>query len=120
MLITDEQAKDRVLKALADEYSRKMLNASIQHARSVVELSREQNIPMSSAYRRVHEMIEAGLITVERSVVTDDGKRYDLYRSTVKDVSIRFGPGRVEIELTPNEDVISKFMRMWSYMRGTS
>ncbi len=120
MHITDEQAKDRVLKALADEYSRKMLNASIQKARSVVELSREQNIPMSSAYRRVHEMIEAGLITVERSVVTDDGKRYDLYRSTVKDVSMRFGPGAVEIELTPNEDVISKFMRMWSSMRGTS
>jgi len=118
--LQDETAKDRVLKALADEYSRSIILSTIQNSRSAVELSVEKSIPISTAYRRLHELQEAGLVAVERSVVTEDGKRFDLYRSTVKSVGISFHLGSIEIELIPNEDMVARFVRLWGYMRGQS
>lgn len=118
MLIRDGESRGRVLKALADEYSQAILLSTVEKAVSAVELSTKFNIPISTAYRRIHELEEVGLIAVERSVITDDGKRYDLYRSTVKGVKVIFGTGSVVVELEPNEDMVRKFMRIWSYMRG--
>ncbi len=118
MRLHEETSKDKVLQALADEYSRSILLSTIQKAKSAVELSTEKNIPISTAYRRLHELQEAGLVAVERSVITDDGKKFDLYRSTVKSVAISFDLGATEVELIPNEDMVTKFVRLWGYMRG--
>lgn len=118
MRLQDEAAKDRVLKALADEYSRSILLSTMQKAKSAVELSAEKNIPISTAYRRLHELQEAGLVAIERSTITEDGKKFDLYRSTVRSVSVSFNLGATEIELIPNEDMVAKFVRLWGYMRG--
>lgn len=118
MRLHDEVAKDKVLKALADEYSRSILLSTMQKAKSAVELSTEKNIPISTAYRRLHELQEAGLVAIERIIITEDGKKFDLYRSTVRSVSVSFNPGATEIELVPNEDMVAKFARLWGYMRG--
>ncbi len=118
MRLHDDNSKDKVLQALADEYSRSILLSTIQKAKSAVELSTEKSIPISTAYRRLHELQEAGLVAVERSVITDDGKKFDLYRSTVKSVAISFNLGATEVELIPNEDMVTKFVRLWGYMRG--
>ena len=118
MRLHDDNSKDKVLQALADEYSRSILLSTIQKAKSAVELSTEKNIPISTAYRRLHELQEAGLVAVERSVITNDGKKFDLYRSTVKSVAISFNLGATEVELIPNEDMVTKFVRLWGYMRG--
>ena len=118
MHLHDEAAKDKVLQALADEYSRSILLSTIQKPKSAVELSTEKNIPISTAYRRLHELQEAGLVAVERIIITEDGKKFDLFRSTVKNVSISFNLGATEVELIPNEDMVTKFVRLWGYMRG--
>ena len=117
MLVKDEAAKRRVLQALADEYSQTILISTIEKPMSAVELSIKHDIPISTAYRRVHELQEVGLIVVERCVITDDGKKYDVYRSTVKGVKVNLGLGSATVELEPNEDTVGKFMKLWSYMR---
>ncbi len=117
MDVHDEKAKERVLSALADVYSRNILLSTVTQAKSATDLSRQHNIPLSSAYRRIHELTEAGLISIERSVISDDGKRFDLYRSTIRSIKVFFEEGKVLVELVPNEDVISKFARMWSRVK---
>ncbi len=118
MRLQDEAAKDKVLKALADEYSRIIILSTIQKAKSAVELSSEKNLPISTVYRRLHELEEAKLVAIERSMITEDGKKFDLYRSTVASVSVSFNPGSTEVEIVPNEDMVAKFVRLWGYMRG--
>ncbi len=118
MRLQDEAAKDKVLKALADEYSRIIILSTIQKAKSAIELSAEKNLPISTVYRRLHELQEARLVATERSVITEDGKKFDLYRSTVGGVSVSFALGATEVELVPNEDMVAKFVRLWGYMKG--
>ncbi len=62
-------------------------------------------------------LTDAGLLGVERSVITEDGKKYDLFRSTVKGIEINYQPSDLIVRLIPNEDMISKFIRIWAYMK---
>ena len=102
MIIKDEKQKKVIVNALLDEYSRKKLDSTIDEAKSITDIMREQDIPMTSTYRRVKLLMDNKLVKVERSMVTHDGKRYFLYLSNIKDASIRFNKGELIVEITPN------------------
>ena len=102
MIITNEKQKEAILNALLDDYSRKILNSTIDKAKSITEIIREQEIPMTSTYRRVKLLMDNKLIKVERSMVTEDGKRYYLYLSSIKNASIKYNEGELIVEITPN------------------
>ena len=102
MIITNEKQKEAILNALLDDYSRKILDSTIDKAKSITEIIREQNIPMTSTYRRVKLLVDSKLIKVERSMVTEDGKRYYLYLSSIKNASIKYNEGELIVEITPN------------------
>ncbi|MBM3897114.1 MAG: helix-turn-helix domain-containing protein [Thaumarchaeota archaeon] len=113
MIIKDEERKKALLRAMADEYSLKILISLIDRAESVNNISRVNDIPIATAYRRVSELQEAGLLVIERGVLTEDGKRYDLYRSAVRSMQVSFKSGAVEIDVVPNRDAVSKLENMW-------
>lgn len=102
MIITNEKQKKAIVNALLDEYSRKILDSTINESKSIIEIIREQDIPMTSAYRRVKLLMDNKLVKVERSMVTEDGKRYYLYLSSIKNASIKYDEGKLIVEITPN------------------
>ena len=102
MIIKDEKHKTAIAHALIDEYSRKILNSTMENSKSVMDIMREQEIPMTSAYRRIKFLLDNRLIKVEKSLVTDDGKRYYLYRSAIKSVIINYIDGTLSLDITPN------------------
>jgi predicted transcriptional regulator len=97
--------KKAVLEALADEYSRTILAFIMEKPKSVIEISTGCKIPMSTAYRRIHDLEENGLVHVMGSIISDDGKRYYLYRSKIKAVRTIFGVDSLEVEVTPNDNM---------------
>ena len=119
MIITDEKQKKIIVDALLDEYSRKILDSTIDESKSITDIMREQGIPMTSTYRRVKLLMDNKLVKVERSMVTDDGKRYFLYLSNIKDASIRFNKGELLVEITPNirEKPEDKLLRSFSTIK---
>ena len=119
MIIKDEKQKKAIVNALLDEYSRKILDSTIDEAKSITDIMREQDIPMTSTYRRVKLLMDNKLVKVERSMVTDDGKRYFLYLSNIKDASIRFNKGELIVEITPNirEKPEDRLLRSFSTMK---
>jgi glutamate mutase epsilon subunit len=111
LLIRDEKRRSLIVAALADQFSNRILASAIINPKSVMDLVREHGIPMTSAYRRVKELTECGLLEVERIVLTNDGKKYDLYRSTVRAVNVRFENGVLEVDVTPSSTATEKIMR---------
>ncbi len=103
--VSNAKLKENVLKALADEYSRNILASIMDQPKSVVDISMECGIPMSTAYRRVHDLEEAGLIQIKGSVISSDGKRYYLYRSKIKAVRTVFGLNSLDVAIIPNDDM---------------
>jgi len=111
LLVGDKERRGRIITALADEFSNRILASTINQPRSVMDLVREHNIPMSSAYRRVKELVNCGLLGVERIMLTNDGKKYDLYRSTVRAVNVRFENNVLEVDITPNSTATERTLR---------
>ena len=116
MELTDPERVQAVLQVLSDEYSRKILLSAIPVAKSVEDMSREEDIPLSTCYRRVHELLDAQLLVVEKIIVTSDGKKYELLRSAYKAVNVSFVGGVMKVDATVNEDVAEKLRRLWLSM----
>ena len=105
------ELKQRILAAIADEYSRKILHATIEAPMSASELTKRYEIPVTTVYRRIEELIEAGLIVSVKSGRTKEGKWFDVYRSLIKRIDVHFEHD-LQVELTINEEVAYKFWRV--------
>lgn len=114
MIVSEDLAKQRILSAMADQYSREILTATIDQPFSALDLSKAYQIPITTVYRRIEELVEAGLIAAVKSGRTTDGKWYDLYRSLLRRIDVSFENGDVRIEVVINDHVADKFTRMWN------
>jgi hypothetical protein len=107
------RSSSAILSALGDESSRKILTSAIARGKTVEEISAEQNLPLSTCYRRTKTLLAEGLMILERSVVTPAGKRYAVYRTSFSETTISFINGEIAVEVTPNLDVLDKLRRRW-------
>jgi DNA-binding IclR family transcriptional regulator len=113
MLIKDRRLQKALLEALADEQSAKILAATALRPRSVMELIRDEGIPSSSAYRRMHELEGSGLLVVAKTVLMADGKTYSMYKATFRELSVAFQAGALVVTATPNLDAVQKAFRLF-------
>jgi hypothetical protein len=118
MRITSQNVRDAIIRALADDYSRKIMLGTLNKARSVEELSETENILVSTAYRRVNELKENGLLTVEKTILTDEGKKYELYRSSFRGIHMDMTQGEIVLDVDLNEDVATRLTRLWAALRA--
>lgn len=115
MRIDDADLKEKLAEAAADQDLRKALSATIEKAKSVTELSAELGIPVRTTYRYVGDLCKLGLVTAERWRFLHGGGKYALYRSMVRSIVVTYGSD-LEVDLVPNEGILGRFMRFWSYM----
>lgn len=117
--LSDPARVQSLVQSLADEYSRKILLSTIPSPKSVEDISRENDIPLSTCYRRVHELLEAQIVVIDKIIVTNDGKKYELLRAAYRAVTVSFVNGVMKVDVVINEDVAEKLRRLWLTMRVT-
>lgn len=117
MNIEDPTMISSIFKALGDEKSLKILSLLSVRSLSVAEIIREANIPSSSAYRKISELENDRLIGVERTVITEDGKSYNIYKSTFVEINIKFRMGDYFIRAVPNRDILEKTFDLFHSFR---
>jgi hypothetical protein len=121
MMVEEQNRKEALLQAVANEYMRKILISTIARSKSIDEIAKENQIPVSTCYRRVHELLSLRLIRVERTVITETGKKFETYRSLVKNATVNFtssGEFAVDVTLVPREPE-ERLSTMWNSMRKT-
>lgn len=110
--------EEKVQAALDSEPARRIMSHCITKALSVKDLSDRTGIPLPSAYRHVNGLVEDGLLYVERSAMTPDGKPYDLYRSTLKSCRIEMDAQGVKVSWVLNTSLDERLQHMWDSLRG--
>ena len=103
ILARDSALRKAILKALSDEYSRTIMNYTIEKPKSVVDISKDCDVPMTTAYRRVHELEESKILKITGSIVTDDGKKFFLYQNRLKAIYVVFGLDALDVQIVENE-----------------
>jgi DNA-binding HxlR family transcriptional regulator len=98
LIIGNEKLRQAVLAALADKESLKILNATMFRPKAINDIIRETEIPHTTAYRKVNSMLEQGLLVVEKTKITPDGKKYSEVRSTLRSFKAKYELGELVVE----------------------
>ncbi|MFD1564004.1 helix-turn-helix domain-containing protein [Haloarchaeobius amylolyticus] len=78
-----------VLSALGSKYSVEILCAA-GTPKSAQALSEDIEIPIATCYRRIEELVDAGLLICEGRRLSDEGRRTNIYRRTLDEIEIDF------------------------------
>jgi len=74
---------------LGDSYCVTILKTVKEIPKSIIEIHHDTRIPISTIYRRVQILHDMNLLRISGSI-NSDGKKYFLYKSTVKSIEIKF------------------------------
>jgi DNA-binding transcriptional ArsR family regulator len=91
--------KQAILAALADREMLKILDCVAFRSKSVGDVIRETGISHSTAYRKIKWMLEESLLFIERIEVTSEGKKFSLFRSTIKSVDVKYELGKMTVKV---------------------
>ena len=92
----------KVLKALADAQSRAIVFSIIKEGKTAAKLAEQHRIPLSSVYKKISELEELSLIKVEKWILSDDGKKFKLYKSRISKADVSIRKPEPVINLSPN------------------
>jgi DNA-binding transcriptional ArsR family regulator len=98
--IVAESAVQQLLDALDDADCRAILDATREEALTANEVSEAHDLPLSTTYRKLDLLTEAGLLE-ERTRIRQSGKHASEYARLVDDVVISLGPrGETEVRVS--------------------
>ena len=100
--IEESEKKDRILEVVSDKYCRAIIESIMDKSKSVIEITAETKIPMSTVYRRIQTLHDTDLVSTS-GMITDDGKRLFLYKSKIKGVDSNYNNGQLRVELILNK-----------------
>ena len=92
----------KVIAALADAESRAILFSIIRRSKSASELADGLRIPISSVYKKLSELQSLTLIEVEKTILSDRGRRLKMYKSRIKKADISIRKPEPVLTLIPN------------------
>ncbi len=99
--IEEIERKDSILEILSDKYCRAILQSIMNMPKSVIEITTETKIPLSTTYRRIQSLHDNKLV-VTSGMITSEGKKLFLYKSKIKGIQSKFNDGKTEVELIIN------------------
>ena len=94
--------------ALSDSHMHKILQSTSLSDKSATDIIREQELPYSTAYKKIAELVRWGLLVPYKSEIIE-GKRTAYYKSTFHSIRISYeGPHKTKIEAEPNSDALER------------
>ena len=84
-----EPDSSALLSALGSKYSAEILCAA-ETPMSAQALSEDVEIPIATCYRRISELVDAGLLECEGRRLSEEGRRTNIYRRTVDELEVDF------------------------------
>ena len=109
---------EALFELLGDEYVRTIVTAASEGPMSVKELSEECDSALSTVYRRLDDLVEAGLVG-ERTKLSPDGSHHHVYETRLTQFTVRVAEGAFELRLEIERDPAERFATMWRDIRRT-
>jgi DNA-binding transcriptional ArsR family regulator len=102
--IDAEGAVQQLVDALDDADCRAILDATREEALTANEVSEAQDLPLSTTYRKLDLLTEAGLLE-ERTRIRPSGKHASEYTRVVDDIVISLAPrGEMEVRMSQRKN----------------
>ncbi|HHT75890.1 MAG: ArsR/SmtB family transcription factor [Methanomassiliicoccaceae archaeon] len=103
----------KTTQLLTDEYSVKILTATVRKARSAQEIAHRFGIPIAACYRRIKELEAAGLLVCQERRLSQQGKRVSYYISMLKNAYVFFEDGHLRVKFQLKTGGADRFGNDW-------
>lgn len=111
MIIKSPRKKNALLTALADEEMVKIMNCVMHRSKSFNDIAAENNdIPRTTAFRKIKWLLNQGILIVDNIVITKEGKKFSIYHSTLRAITVKYENNDVIVEAEQNFDITKKWI----------
>ena len=92
----------KVIEALADAESRSIIFSITRKGKTADNLSQLLKIPLSSVYKKLSDLEHLTLIKVEKTILSEKGRRFKVYRSRINRAEISIKKPEPTLTLSAN------------------
>jgi predicted transcriptional regulator len=87
-LSTDYEGNNSLLllREVAEMITYKIIKSTMYSAKTVLQISTENKLPLSSTYKKISRLCRAGILSVEKASIDANGKKVLYYRSRIKTI----------------------------------
>ncbi len=96
------------LQLLGDIVSHKIILATIDIAKTAQQIALENNLPVSSTYKKIRRLCQMDLLCVDQVNIDETGKKVLFYKSKVKSLEFYLKKDACTLQFEKNEHA-SKF-----------
>ena len=109
--------KSAILTALADAEMVSIINSTMDQSKSVYDIIMETKMPHTTAYRKIKWLVDQDLLVIDRISISDEGKKYSLFRSVFRSIVVKYENIKIIIEAEQNIDPVNRlterFFSLW-------
>ena len=91
------------LQLLADSVSHKILLATIDIAKTAQHIALENNLPVSSTYKKIRRLCQMDLLCIDQVSIDESGKKVLFYKSKVKSLEFYLRKNGCLLQFEKNE-----------------
>ena len=92
----------KVIEALADAESRAIIFSITRKGKTASNLSGSLKIPLSSVYKKLSDLEDLTLIEVEKTILSEKGRRFKVYKSRINRAEISIKKPEPSLSLSSN------------------
>jgi predicted transcriptional regulator len=96
IVIDQDEKKQKALEMFSDNYTRIILSAMIEAPKSALQITKETKIPLTTVYRKLHNLLEENLIRISGQIA-ENGKKNFLYKSKLRSFHVTFTKDRFAV-----------------------
>jgi hypothetical protein len=96
-----------VLQEIIDGISFKLITSTIDSSKTAAQVSVENNIPLSSTYKKIKKLQDIGMLSIERIELDGNGKKVAYYRSRIKSMELNLSRDQILLQFEKNDVKIS-------------
>lgn len=100
--------KEKIIAYFADPESRQIISCVLKEPKTATTIRVELELPASSAYRKISELKDCGLLMIDRFIIKSDGKREALYSCSFSEINFKVEEGKIELEVIPSARSLEK------------
>ena len=104
--IENQELSRLILETYGDREKKMILDAALKKPNPVLEILENCEIPKSTGYRLINELVTDGLLTEEGHTTTSDGKKVSLYTALFETIKIDIAEGTVVIKVMLKEHIL--------------
>ncbi|HET8719363.1 MAG TPA: hypothetical protein VFM64_00010 [Candidatus Nitrosotenuis sp.] len=107
IVIKNRQLIERILKTFADPEKKIILDLTRESAETIPKILVLSNLPNTSGYRKMNQLIEEGFVTSVGLAETFEGKRALVYRSIIQKIQIIINKNDIIAKILVPKDVLA-------------